>query len=442
MTIETVPNSDIQYYLLAYDKNGVERIDDPDIPGGRLSELVKELLTTQAITDVFLISHGWQGDVNAAREQCNKWIGAMLECEEDRKEIRQLRPGFNPMIIGLHWPSLPWGNEEFDLSATSFAAGKNSLEELVKDAADKIADSPKAKEALRIIFAAAMEEIDPPKLPPEVVNAYLVLQQEAGLASEGAKGAPGADAEPFDPEKFYQVEQNDIVSFGEMPGVGGILSVLRQLSFWKMKDRARIFGETGSASLLRELQSVAGDKDIHFHLMGHSFGCIVVSATVAGAGGDSSLIKPVDSLFLVQGALSLWAYCSDIPVVKGKPGYFYSLIHKHKVTGPIITTQSEHDTAVGRFYPIAAGIKRQVVLGVVEELPKYGALGSFGIRGDGISIEDQQMLSTDAHYSFEKGKIYNLESSHVINVGRGPAGAHSDIAKPEVAHAFWEAVKV
>ena len=30
-----------------------------------------------------------------------------------------------------------------------------------------------------------------------------------------------------------------------------ILSPLRQLSFWKMKDRARIFGETGGNALLR-----------------------------------------------------------------------------------------------------------------------------------------------------------------------------------------------
>jgi hypothetical protein len=50
------------------------------------------------------------------------------------------------------------------------------------------------------------------------------------------------------------------------------------------------------------------------------------------------------------------------------------------------------------------------------------------------------MLSTDHSYGFERGKVYNIESSGVINAGGGFSGAHSDIAKPEVAHAVWEAV--
>jgi hypothetical protein len=175
--------------------------------------------------------------------------------------------------------------------------------------------------------------------------------------------------------------------------------------------------------------------------MGHSFGCIVVSATVAGAGGAAPLIQPVHSLFLVQGALSLWAYCSDIPVAKGKNGYFRSIISNKKVLGPIVTTQSEHDTAVGRLYPLAAGIKRQVVF-APEELPKYGGLGSFGIRGPEVSIEDLDMLPPEGHYGFQKGRCYNLECSKIICQGGGASGAHSDIDHPEVAHAFWEAVMV
>jgi hypothetical protein len=49
------------------------------------------------------------------------------------------------------------------------------------------------------------------------------------------------------------------------------------------------------------------------------------------------------------------------------------------------------------------------------------------------------MLATDHSYGFERGRVYNIESSGVINVGGGFSGAHSDIAKPEVAHAVWEA---
>lgn len=441
MTIETIPNTDTQYYLLAYDKNGQERQDDPDARnGGVLSERVKEELKDQPVTDVFFISHGWKGDVPAAKDQYNRWIGAMLECEDDREKVRQVRPGFRPLLIGLHWPSLPWGDEELEVSAMSFAPGEDPIAPLVEDAADKIADTEAAKQALRTIFAAALDDISPSTLPPEVVNAYKVLQQEAGLDGDGPAGAPGADAEAFDPEQFYQAERDDAVSFGGL-GIGGLLSPLRQLSFWKMKARAKDFGESGAGTLLRDLQGIAADRDVRFHLMGHSFGCIVVSATVAGAGGNTPLVKPVHSLFLVQGALSLWAYCSDIPVAKGKAGYFHSVVSRDNVAGPIVTTQSEHDTAVGRLYPLAAGLKRQVVF-APGELPKYGGLGSFGIRGPGIAIEDMEMLPTDGDYKFQAGKSYNLESSEFIREGGGASGAHSDIDRPEVAHAFWEAVMV
>ncbi len=439
MTIETIPNTDTQYYLLAFDKDGMERQDDPDAAdGGVLSERVKQELRDAPVTDVFFISHGWKGDVPAAKDQYNRWIGAMLECGRDREKVRQMRPGFRPLLIGLHWPSLPWGDEDLDTSALSFAPGEDPIAPLVEGAADKIADTEAAKQALRTIFTAALDDISPPTLPPEVVEAYKVLQREAGLDAEGPAAAPGADAEGFDPEQLYQADMDDAVSFG-LPGSGGLLTVLRQLSFWKMKARAKDFGESGAGTLLRELQQIAVGRDVRFHLMGHSFGCIAVSATVAGAGGHAPLASPVHSLFMAQGALSLWAYCSDIPVAKGKAGYFHSIVGGNKVAGPIVTTQSEHDTAVGRLYPMAAGIKRQLVY-APGELPKYGALGSFGIRGPGIAIKDLDMLPKDGNYGFQAGTSYNLESSDVIREGGGLSGAHSDIDRPEVAHAFWEAV--
>ena len=440
MTIETIPNTDTSYYLLAFDKHGVERADDPDALAGKLlSDRVKQELRDQPITDVFLISHGWKGDIPAAKDQYNRWIGAMLECEADRERVREVRPGFKPLLIGLHWPSLPWGDEQLDTSGMSFDIGGDPLAPLVDDAADKIADTPAAKQALRTIFAAAMDDIAPPSLPDEVVEAYNILQREAGLSAEGPAGAPGSDAEAFDPEQVYQAEMaDDAVAFG-LPGIGGLLSVLQQLSFWKMKDRARQFGESGAGTLLRELMQIAAGGDVRFHLMGHSFGCIAVSATVAGAGGDAPLSQPVHSLFMVQGALSLWAYCSDIPVARGTPGYFHAIISGNKVSGPIVTTQSEHDTAVGRLYPLAAGIKRQVSF-APGELPKYGALGSYGIRGPGVEVEDLAMLPLDDSYDFSGGTSYNLESSEVIREGSGASGAHSDIDRPEVGHAFWAAV--
>ncbi len=76
------------------------------------------------------------------------------------------------------------------------------------------------------------------------------------------------------------------------------------------------------------------------------------------------------------------------------------------------------------------------------ELPTYGALRAFGVRGPGCDAFDCQMAPVTASNSFERGKIYNVESSAFIIGGRGFSGAHSEIDMPEFAHAFWEAVIV
>ena len=204
-----------------------------------------------------------------------------------------------------------------------------------------------------------------------------------------------------------------------------------------MKDRARQIGETAGFQLLTKMQKTASER-VRFHLMGHSFGCIVVSATIKGPKGQGNLVRPVDSLGLVQGALSIWSYCSDIPVAPGRVGYFYPLVAESRVAGPIITTQSEHDIAV-RKSRLAAGVRQQVSFDP-NELPKYAGLGDLGAHGPGLDTVDMKMLPDRASYNFEPGKIYNLESSDFIsdNTGFG-IGAHNDIAKPEVAHAVWSA---
>ncbi len=435
MPIETVPDTSLKYYLVTFDASGNE-CDESD---GKISHKLLEVLANEPITDAFIFSHGWLGDIPAARRQYNKWLGAMAGQKDDIDQIRQARPGFRPLLIGLHWPSMPWGDEELGGSSVSFEPSTATpVKQLIDQYAERIADTAASRQALQTIFSAAMEDMAPPSLPPEVKDAYEVLNREAGLGSEGEGAAPGADREPFDPEKIYQAAEDEPVSFGSI-SFGSLLAPLRTLSFWKMKDRARQFGESGGSKLLEKLQQ-ATDERVRFHLIGHSFGCIVVSATLAGLNGRGNLIRPVNSVSLLQGALSLWSYCSDIPVALGRPGYFRSIIDDQKVAGPIITTQSELDTAVGKMYPLGAGIARQVDWAPGEP-PKYGALGTFGAQGDGLDIVDMKMLPCDTPYHYESGKVYNLDSTEFIcdTTGGGLGGAHSDIAKPEVAHAVWEA---
>src|SRR5204863_6883569 len=132
----------------------------------------------------------------------------------------------------------------------------------------------------------------PVALPPEVAEAYRVLDREAGLGAGGPANAPGSDREPFDPESAYEnvLDEESDVSFGAgRLALGPVVGILRNLSFFKMKDRARTIGETSLHTLLADLQRVASEtgRDVRFHLMGHSFGCVVVSATLAGPPGGA-----------------------------------------------------------------------------------------------------------------------------------------------------------
>lgn len=438
MPVETVPGI---YYLICYDGDGEEQPEH----GRLLSDEVVRQVAEESVTDVVVLSHGWNGDLPAARDQYRRWITAMLDRAEDREVVSTTVPGFRPLIVGLHWPSKAWGDEE--TGGASFATGASwgpvagrSVDDLVDDYADRLADTPAARAAIRTIVESTLADIAPPTLPPAVRAAYETLDEEADMPALGDGSEPGADREPFDAEATYQAAQleEQLVPYGGGGFLGGLLAPLRTLTFWQMKRRACRFGETGAAVLLRRMQAVEqADRALRFHLMGHSFGCIVVSACVAGAPGRRS--AAVDSLCLVQGALSLWSYSSRIPSSPPRAGYFHRLLSDQLVRGPVVVTMSSHDRAVGSFYPLGAGVARQVDY-VPGQLPKYGGIGAFGARGPMPEVEDIPVGAPDESYQFRHGVVYNVECSPVIAHGEGPSGAHSDICHPEIAHLVWSAM--
>jgi hypothetical protein len=456
MPAETVPNHDIRYHLVAFDADGRERPEQD----GPHSRAVVAAARTGVPTDVFIFSHGWNGDVPAARRQYGNWLAAMASCTDDRGATAAMAGGFRPLLVGLHWPSQAWGDEE--LRGASFGAGTapapaddagagHDLEVLADRYAARLGDSPATRQALRVIFESALQDAAPMTLPTRVRDAYQELDAEAGMGHAGEGAAPGDDREPFDAEATYQAcQQEELVSFGDV-SLGGVLAPLRVLTFWKMKRRAREFGERGAAELLDVLQWAAPAARVH--LMGHSFGCIVASAAVAGPPGKRGARRPVATLVLVQGAMSLWSFCASIPSRPDRPGYFHPIVADGRVDGPILVTTSVHDRAVRAFYPLGARARSQVqyLQAQVDDpahdrpvhagrLPVYGGIGTFGIRGPGVDIVDDQLHPVQEAYDLRPHTAYNLDADAVIATGQGVMGAHSDICHPPVAHAVWQAV--
>ena len=439
MPFRTIPNTTTEYALLSFDADGRERTDDPQGVGGRLSRAILDRARASAPSHVFLFSHGWQGDVASATDQYDRWIKAML----DRAGDLGAMPGpFAPLWIGLHWPSLPFGDEE--LGAMSFAAAAGqSPDQIVATFGERLGLGADAEPLLRTIVDAHQRDAAATELPPEVAAAYVELARRLGYTADGPGAAPDADGGRYDPALVFD-EGNALdsgASFGGGGGfIGGLLGPLRQLSYWRMKKRARSIGESGMHQFVADLMSAAPRARIH--LMGHSFGCIVMSSLLGGAKSAVALPRQVDSLALIQGAVSLWAFGEQVHG-ENRPGYFNPWVQRPAVRGPIVVSRSIHDKAVGRLYPWASVVSlADGSFGVDDaDLPLHGAIGAFGIRGlDGAVA--RPMLDANGAYGFEAGKVYNLESSQFIAKGDGVSGAHSDIDGPEVAHALWQAALV
>jgi hypothetical protein len=445
MSVEHSPEHHIAYHFVAYDAEGRQR---PGRRGPAGEQLVAAARQDQP-TDVFLFSHGWNADPSGAIAQYGRWVDTMATRTGDRERRRARDGSFRPLLASVHWPSKAWADE--DLASLSYAVGgtpasaerpADPVTRLVDRYAEPLGDSPTVRDAVRTIVESSLEDAAPATLPVNVADAYRQIDASLGNAQGGEGAAPGDDREPFDPEQTYQaallVDITDPVPFGAL-SLGGVLAPLRVLSFWTMKSRARAFGESGGAELLRHLREAA--PDARLHLMGHSFGCIVASAAIAGPPGGPDPGTRVDTLVLVQGAMSLWSYCSEIPGQPGVPGYFHSIVRDRLVSGPTVVTTSVHDRAVRVFYPIGAGARGDVDFGSPRKLPVYGGIGTFGLRGPGIEIEDESLERVDEHYRFQPGVVHNLDADRVITKMTGLMGAHSDICHSELARVVWRAAE-
>ena len=446
MALRRIPGTDQQYHLIAYDKKGDEV---PDADGSSASEHALADLTSPGsdITDVFIISHGWQGDYHDAISQYDRWVGAA--------NPDAAGDGIRPFVIGVHWPSKAWSDRELSSGPTGLLSGGGAAPVdpiTVDDAVDEYAahlddDSPEVRTALATILAYAAR-VDPgqdaeedDELPSEVTQAYRVIATRVGAHD----GGDGVLSSGWDPDAVFAASTTGEGS-GGLLGDGwfrklreAVLTPLRQLTFWHGKNQARQFGERGAAHLVRAIMAASPAR---VHLIGHSFGTIVAAGAVRGPGSTPTPPpRPVSSLFLVQGAVSLWAFAPAAPErFGGGRGYFADVVTPAFVSGPIVVTRSKWDYAVGKFYPLAVKLASQYLL---DDFPKYGGIGTFGAQGVPGAIE-LAPLEPDARsddIDFAPGTLYNIDARKVIDELEGASGAHNDLAHDELVWLAWNAAR-
>ena len=276
---------------------------------------------------------------------------------------------------------------------------------------------------------------------PTVADAYAALSEEADIRRRRAHPAdPGSDRETVRREPRLAQRASltagasrrharRAISFG-VPGLSGLLSPLRQLSFWKMKDRARTLGETAGSELLATLMQARARRpqralppdgpQLRLHRrLGH-----------AGRPGRRRRACRGRSTrcVLVQGATSLWGFCARSRR-RTSPATSEHRRAAAASRGPIVTTQSKLDTAVGasiRWPQASRGRARSPAAVPDIRRPRH-------VRhpGPGLSTHDLAIGRRRARLRLRAGQRSTTSSATgVIKDGGGASGAHSDIAKP------------
>ena len=403
-------------------------------------------------TDLFVISHGWNDDMAEAESLYDtifSHVAAVLAQDNPvSRAMRTRRAG----VVGILWPSkkfadadlIPGGAASMPAGVTS-ATARDSATQLAtaldvlasfmaipeasaslaraKALSAAIGASPDARdEFVRIVraFMPHSANDEEPAIPDEFFTAPgdLLLQRlsrpvgERGSEQQGEGGAAGL---------------TDWIG----KAVDGAKNLVNLVTYYQMKDRAGVVGRTGVHDVLqrlRDLRPGTGDSALRLHLIGHSFGCRLVTAATQGPNGAAPL--PVDSLSLLQAAFSHFGFAQSYDGVHD--GLFRSVVTEPaRVSGPLIITFTAKDRAVGLAYPIASRIARQIASAIGDANDPYGGLGRNGAQKT-PGATTVTLGAAGAPYAFAARGIYNLDANAVI-------AAHSDLGHDEVAWAILSA---
>ncbi|TDV40970.1 alpha/beta hydrolase [Actinophytocola oryzae] len=401
--------------MVTFDRDGRPVDDAPD----RLAEAMAD--TRTPVTDVFLLSHGWLNTHTRALTAYEEWVRAMTDYFALRYfETEERRPGFRSLVVGVHWPSAPWQP----------ASASRSVEAEIAAYADVLGED--TVEDLAPLVRRAREGADPERLTPADEDRFVRLDERAGLDLQQVGARPGNDRLDFEPGAIHADYR------ATRPGPwAALLAPLKVTSFWAMKRRALHIGATGVRTLLETLRQADVSGNVRFHLVGHSFGAIVCCAALQSAA------RPVHSLTLLQGALSLWSCAAVIPDTR-VDGYFRPLVDLGLVTGSVVTTTSDKDRALRWFYRMAATTSRDYRLARPKRLPRYGAVGTYGLAGLDAGVARHLTVERGRlRYGVEGGRVYRADASAVVTGGGfSVQGGHSDLVHPELAGLVWEAAMV
>ena len=434
------------YFEVEFTKDG--SIDDRN----QVKELT-DSLSSDGVTDLVVLAHGWNNDMGEARRLYERLLGSVKTQLSDA-ELGERKLG----VLAVLWPSKRFAEEELIAGGGASVTGAPDETELVDrleglkgtfddDNADenlekakslipKLGEDKEAQKEFVDLVRASLREDDADDedasaeffaLPGDEVMARLAIPDvETGAAPVAGMGGVASMTDAGS----APAPQGGAAGIGDWieNARNAARNLLNFATYYQMKSRAGTVGHHGVYEVLREVRTTR--PDLKLHLVGHSFGGRLVAAAATGPSGKDPV--GVDSLMLLQAAFSHLGFAQDYE--GSKDGLFRSMVTGKAVKGPALITHTDNDRAVGLAYPLASRIARQVASGLGDKNDKYGGIGRNGAQKT-PEAKEGVLLKSGSTYHLEAGGMYNLRSDDFIS-------NHSDVTGPEVAQALVAAIAV
>jgi hypothetical protein len=374
------------------------------------------------ISNLFVLSHGWNNGVDSARDLYQAMFGLLAGQLGEHLS--------SSAAVGVIWPSLLFPDDDPDTAPAVPSTGAQLAAALTP-----------AFPAQQQQLATMGQLLDQQPQDPAALNQFhqlateLVTTPPQGIEDSGEAALLTADtATAFGHAAAMAPQVNSAAQGIGNPFTGlwnGAREVMRTLSYYEMKNRAGVVGQNGLGPLLAGLAGPSGAPRIH--LMGHSFGARLVAYTLAGLRGNQ--VSPVKSLTLIQGAFSHFTFASSLMFDPSRAGGLTG--DGGRVDGPLLATFSAADRAVGWWYPAASMLAGQDSESATDLVFRWGGMGHDGYQQ--TPTPTAMVLAPQGKpYDFQAGGFYRLDANAIICADQSPfSGAHSDIRHPEV---LWAVV--
>ncbi|RAG86440.1 serine/threonine protein kinase [Streptacidiphilus pinicola] len=360
--------------------------------------------------NVFFMTHGWNNSEDSARtlyQNMFRLLSGMLGTNLS-----------STIAVGVIWPARALSED--DPAVEQAASPTDDVLSLAKV-------FPQQQDDVAALGAA----LGAPQ--PAVAGAAGLYAQARALVTSPASPVPGYDEDaPLvrGPGAGLGLDLERLIEHV----CGNSLDIVRVFTYYEMKNRAGVVGQQGLGPLVRELGAqVAG---VRVHLMGHSFGARLVAHALVGLGDvENPQASPVKSVLFLQGAFSHFAFAPAITqaATPGEEGPLAGLTAR--VDGPLLSTFTSADRALGAWYPMATMIQHEDLALLDHPANRWGAMGHDGFQQ--ANAVTALLAPQGSPYTFTPGTCYRLDANAVINADQSPfAGAHSDICHPEV---LWAA---